>query len=253
MHNNALIGYTGFVGTTLMAQANFTALYRSTNIAEIRGKRFDTVVCAGAPGVKWKANACPDEDKAAIHDLIRCLGEVQCRRLVLISTVDVFSDPVGVDEDTAVEQAALKPYGLHRRMLEQFVAGHFEETLTVRLPGLVGAGLRKNVIFDLKHGNDLPKIDPRGVFQFYPMQNLWSDIGVASGSGLRLVHLTAEPVSVEEIALEGFGLRLPQKFDGAPASYDFRTRHAPLFGAAGMYQYRKADTLAAVRAYARAA
>jgi len=253
MHDDALIGFTGFVGTTLMAQAHFTALYRSTNIDEIRGKRFDTVVCAGAPGVKWKANACPDEDKAAIHALMRGLEEVQCRRLVLISTVDVFSDPVGVDEDTAIEPAALKPYGLHRRMLEQFVAGHFEETLTVRLPGLVGAGLRKNVIFDLKHGNDLPKIDPRGVFQFYPMQNLWSDIGVASASGLRLVHLTAEPVSVEDIALEGFDMRLPRTFDGQPASYDFRTRHAALFGAAGMYQYRKADTLAAVREYARAA
>lgn len=253
MYENALIGYTGFVGATLMTQAPFAALYRSTNIDTIRGKQFDTVVCAGAPGVKWKANACPDEDKASIDTLIRCLGQIRCRRLVLVSTVDVFSDPVGVDEASVVEQAGLHAYGLHRRILEQFVAGHFEDTLTVRLPGLVGPGLRKNVIFDLKHGNKLAQIDPRGTFQFYPMNNLWQDIDVASDAGLRLVHLTAEPVSVEEIALEGFGMRLPHTSGGAAARYDFRTRHAALFGAAGMYQYDKAATLDAVRAYARAA
>lgn len=253
MHDNALIGYTGFVGTTLMGQVNFAERYRSSNIDEIRGKRFDTVVCAGAPGLKWKANAHPDEDKASIDALIRSLGHVACRRLVLISTVDVFADPVGVDEASPVELAALKPYGLHRRLLEQFVASHFEDTLTVRLPGLVGPGLRKNVIFDLKHGEDLSKIDPAGVFQFYPMKNLWQDIAVAGAAGLRLVHLTAEPVSIGEIALEGFGLRLPHISGAEAASYDFRTRHAALFAAAGMYQYSKADTLAAVRDYARAA
>ena len=253
MHDNALIGHTGFVGSTLMGQADFTALYRSSNIDEIRGKTFDTVVCAGAPGVKWKANASPAEDKAAIDKLIDCLGEVHCRRLVLISTVDVFANPVGVDEATPVDTAALHAYGLHRRMLETFVAARFENTLTVRLPGLVGAGLRKNVIFDLKHGNNVSKIDPRGVFQFYPMDKLWQDIGTATDAGLRLVHLTAEPVSVDDIAFDGFGLRLPQVGTGEPARYDFRTRHADVFGAHGPYQYSKADTLAAVRTYARGA
>ncbi|QNA88520.1 pyridine nucleotide transhydrogenase [Massilia sp. Dwa41.01b] len=253
MHENALIGHTGFVGSTLMAQADFPALYRSTNIDEIRGRSFDTVVCAGAPGVKWKANASPAQDKAAIDSLMRCLDQVACRRLILISTVDVFADPVGVDETSPVIDAGLQPYGLHRRQLEQFVAARFHNALTVRLPGLVGAGLRKNVIFDLKHGNNLAQIDPRGVFQFYPMMNLWKDIAIASDAGLRLVHLTAEPISVEEIALEGFGVRLPSKTEGEAARYDFRTRHAALFGTSGAYQYDKAATLAAVRDYARGA
>lgn len=253
MHNNALIGYTGFVGSTLMDQADFTALYRSTNIDAIRGKTFDTLVCAGAPGVKWKANASPEEDKAAIDKLIDCLGHVHCRRLVLISTVDVFVNPVGVDEETTVDTATLNAYGLHRRMLEEFVAARFDNALTVRLPGLVGAGLRKNVIFDLRHGNNVSKIDPRGVFQFYPMDRLWQDIGTATDAGLHLVHLTAEPVSVADIAFDGFGLRLPPVSGSEPARYDFRTRHAAVFGANGPYQYSKADTLAAVRAYARGA
>lgn len=34
----ALIGYTGFVGTTLMKQTQFDDFYRSTNINDIKGK-----------------------------------------------------------------------------------------------------------------------------------------------------------------------------------------------------------------------
>ncbi|WP_240726031.1 MULTISPECIES: hypothetical protein [unclassified Escherichia] len=59
---DALIGYSGFVGTTLLRQRRFDALYRSTNIDEIFGKTFDTVVCAAAPAQKWLANKDPADD-----------------------------------------------------------------------------------------------------------------------------------------------------------------------------------------------
>ncbi|MGR2709410.1 MULTISPECIES: hypothetical protein [Pseudomonas] len=44
---NALIGFSGYVGNTLLKQAHFDALYRSTNIQDIEGQQFDVVVCAG--------------------------------------------------------------------------------------------------------------------------------------------------------------------------------------------------------------
>ena len=49
---NALLGYTGFVGTTLRAQTQFDALYNTQNIADIRGRHFDLVVCAAAAAVR---------------------------------------------------------------------------------------------------------------------------------------------------------------------------------------------------------
>ncbi len=49
---SALIGFSGFVGSTLLKQAYFESLYRSTNIGEIEGQSFNTVVCAGAPAQK---------------------------------------------------------------------------------------------------------------------------------------------------------------------------------------------------------
>lgn len=249
--NNALIGYTGFVGASLLRQTHFDALYRSTNIDEIAGREFDTVVCAGAPGQKWLANREPDADLASIERLITRLRTVAFGRFVLISTVDVFAAPQGVDESTPIDEAILQPYGLHRRMLERFVEENFPNSMIVRLPGLVGPGLRKNVIFDFHNQNNLHAIESRGSFQFYPMVNLWHDIQVGLDAGLRLVHLAAEPVTVSAISQQGFGRAFTQTLAGIPASYDMRSRHAELFGGRDGYQYSARETMLAVRAYAQ--
>lgn len=249
--NNALVGYSGFVGGTLRRQADFEALYRSTNIHEIDRREFDLVVCAGAPAQKWLANRNPDADRQAIDGLIGHLDTVSCASFVLISTVDVFRDPLGVDEEAPVDEAGLHPYGLNRRRLEKFVQRRFPEHLVVRLPGLVGPGLRKNVVFDLLNANNLHAIDGRGLFQFYPMVNLWYDLRIALQAKLRLVHLTAAPVSVADVSLLGFGKPFTQHLDGPAARYDMRTRHATMFGASGAYQYSARESLQAIRAYAQ--
>lgn len=248
---NALIGFSGFVGGTLLRQSHFEALYRSTNIHEIAGEQFDTVVCAGAPAQKWVANRDPQADLTKIHGLMDHLRSMRCNTLVLISTVDVFKNPVGVNEDSPVEEEGLHAYGLHRRYLEKFVQQHFPQHLIVRLPGLVGPGLRKNVIFDLHNANQLHAIESRSRFQFYPMVNLWADIAAALRTGLKLVHLTAAPVTVEQVSLDGFGKPFTQTLNNPPAAYDMQTCHAQVFGGSGDYQYNVRETIQAVRAYAQ--
>jgi len=248
---NALIGYSGFVGSTLLKQTEFEGLYRSTNIAEIAGQAFDTVVCAGAPAQKWIANRDPAADRKKIEELIAHLKTVACKTFILISTVDVFKSAIEVDEDTEIDEEGLHAYGFNRRLLEKFVEDYFPSHLIVRLPGLVGPGLRKNVIFDFLNDNNLQAIDSRGVFQFYPMVNLWHDIQVALRAGLKLVHLTAEAVSVADVALQGFGKLFEQSQANPPGRYDMRTRHAALYGASGVYQYSGRETMLAIRAYAQ--
>jgi nucleoside-diphosphate-sugar epimerase len=248
---NALIGYTGFVGSTLLKQAAFQHLYRSTNISEIEHKAFDTVVCAGAPAQKWIANKDPDADRQKIEGLIAHLKTIQCNLFILISTVDVFKNPININESTPVDENGLLAYGLHRRLLEKFVESHFKHYLIIRLPGLVGPGLRKNVIFDFLNHNQLQNIESRGVFQFYPMVNLWQDIQSALNANLRLVHLTAEPISVADISLKGFGKVFDHTLTGNPARYDMQTQHADIFGSTGSYQYNARETLQAIRSYAQ--
>ncbi|MDD0983279.1 pyridine nucleotide transhydrogenase [Pseudomonas shahriarae] len=248
---NSLIGYSGYIGGTLLKQKNFTSLYRSTNIGDIDNQKFDTVVCAGAPAQKWIANREPEADLQKIENLIAHLKTIHCKTFILISTVDVFKNPIGVDEYTSVNESGLHAYGLHRRLLETFVEDHFPNYLIVRLPGLVGPGLRKNVIFDFLNNNNLQAIDSRGVFQFYPMVNLWYDIQTALNADLKLVHLTAEPVSVADISQQGFGKHFTHTLVNPAASYDLRTNHARVFGASGGYQYSARETMLAVRAYAQ--
>lgn len=249
--NNALIGYSGFVGSTLLRQHHFDSLFRSTNIADIEGQSFDMVVCAGAPAQKWLANREPEDDLKKINQLIAHLQTITCNTFVLISTVDVFKAPIAVDERSAVDETNLHPYGLHRRLLEKFVATHFENALIVRLPGLVGPGLKKNIIFDFFHNNNLQQIESRSVFQFYPMVNLWHDIQTALHAKLSLIHLTAEPVSVSDIAAHCFGLEFTQQQAAQPARYDMQTCHAAIFNGTGNYQYTYKETLSAIRAYAQ--
>jgi dTDP-4-dehydrorhamnose reductase len=248
---NALIGFSGFVGSTLLKQTTFESLYRSTNICDIEGQSFDTVVCAGAPAQKWIANREPEADRQKIDILIAHLKTIQCKTFVLISTVDVFSDSIGVDEETLVDESGLLTYGLHRRLLEMFVERHFPNSLIVRLPGLIGPGLRKNVIFDFLNNNNLQAIESRGVYQFYPMVSLWYDIQIALNAGLKLVHLTAEPISVADVSMKGFGKVFDHILPKAPASYDMRTIHAQVFGVIGHYQYSARETIQAIRAYSQ--
>ena len=64
---SALVGHSGYVGSTLLRQRAFEHRFRSTDIAGIDGGSFETVVCAGAPAQKWKANADPETDIARVR------------------------------------------------------------------------------------------------------------------------------------------------------------------------------------------
>ncbi|MGH7620586.1 MAG: NAD-dependent epimerase/dehydratase family protein [Gemmatimonadaceae bacterium] len=250
----ALIGHTGFVGGNLLRQRRFDALFNSANIDQIAGRSFDLVVCCGARAEKWKANADPQGDLDNIEALTRALERVDARKLVLISTVDVFADPVGVDEDSPAPVAGLHAYGRNRRRLEEIVAARFD-ALVVRLPALYGSGLKKNALYDLLHDNDLNKIDARGSFQFYDVGRLWRDVDVALGNDLALVHLPTEPTTVGEIARRAFGIDFTNELPKAPARYDIRTRFATLFGGSGVYVEDKPEVVAGISewvAYERA-
>lgn len=244
----ALIGYTGFVGGNLLAQHDFEACYNSSNIDEIAGRSFDLIVCAGAPAEKWKANADPERDLASIDRLSGALARAGARRVVLLSTVDVFREPIGVDEESPVPTDGVHAYGRNRRLLEERIAARFDTTI-VRLPGLYGPGLKKNVIFDLLHDNDVHKIDSRGVFQFYDTTRVWRDVEIALRQRLPLVHLPTEPVSVADVARVGFGFEFDNRVAANPARYDVRTRHAALFGGDDGYIEKASQVLGGIAAF----
>src|SRR4029453_15599406 len=113
MHRG-LVGYTGFVGGTLLRAVPFHALYNSSNAREMRGRQFDVFVVAGAPADKGKANQNPDRDRASIDGLIANIAEVQAQLAILVSTVDVYPDPAGVDEGSRIDVGVQQPFGFPR-------------------------------------------------------------------------------------------------------------------------------------------
>jgi len=250
MSEDVLIGHSGYLGSSLLRQRTFEVQVRRSDISTLRGGRFGTVICAGAPGQKWLANQDAQADRTNLTQLMDVLGTLKCERLVLLSTVDVYPDACGADEGTPVPPGA-GPYGAHRLELERFVQAHFQRCLIVRLPGLVGPGLRKNVVYDLLHHNNLALIDHRSVFQFYPVVNLWADLSRLLEAEVDLAHLSAEPLSVTDVATEGFGHSFSNALEGVPARYDLRSRLGVLWNTGQPYLYSKAESLLAIRAYAQ--
>ncbi len=233
--DDALIGHTGFVGSNLLRQRDFAAHFNSASIGGIDGRQFDEVVCAGVSAVKWWANQHPDEDRARIEGLMRRLETITARHFTLISTIDVYDPPLGVTERDLPMLEGLHAYGRNRAMLERFVAGRFESHQIVRLPALFGPGLKKNAIFDLMHDNRVALINPASAFQWYPLDRLAADLGVARAHGLCLLNLATEPLAMEQIRARCFAGSVIGAEAPPAAQYDMRTLHDAVFGGGGGY------------------
>ena len=247
--SDALIGHTGFVGGTLLRQRPFDELYNSKNVETIAGKSFGLLAVSAMPAAKWIANRDPDGDRAVLDRLIGCLRQVAAEQVVVMSTVDVYPTPIDVDEDSPIDAAAQQTYGRNRLLLERMAAEHFPRLLVVRLPGLFGAGLKKNSIYDLLHNNEVNKIHAGGMFQFYNLDHLWRDIETALAARLTLVNFATEPVSVRDVAREAFGLDLTNDTGQPPARYDMRSKHAAQFGGRDGYLYSRTQVLAELQEF----
>lgn len=230
----AIIGYTGLVGSYLRRMHPHAERYRSTNIGEIAGRAFDTVYCAGMSAAKWYANAHPDEDRAALERLWAPVKTVTCARFVLISTIDVY----GASE-----------YGATRRELERRVRTCFSSGYQiVRLCGLFGYGIRKNLLYDFLHGR-LATLNTNDAFQWYSMTWLAADLRRIERDGVHECDLFTEPVANLDL--------VPLLRDAAPsAAFRLVDSDTPVrydvLPLAGAYVRTKAQVLAALGRFLRA-
>lgn len=305
MSTSMLVGYTGFVGSNLAAKHDFTWKINTKNTEEAIGKKPDLLIYAGLRAEKFLANKDPEADMQTITEAMAQIKKIRPKKLVLISTVDVYQNPVNVDEDTPIDTEGLLPYGANRYKLEQMVRENWEDALIVRLPGLFGKNLKKNFIYDLIHvipamlkeekylelskrsslveesyyklDNGFYKCrvtekqnrsakeeyaveelkqefvslefsalnftDSRGVFQFYNLANLWDDIQTALNHDIRLLNIATEPVSVAEIYEKIADRASDNKITDHPPYYDYRSKHADVFGGENGYFANKETVL----------
>lgn len=241
--SRGLIGYTGFVGSNLNEQYEFDTFYNSKNFAKMAGRNFAELVCAGVAAEKWKANKNPTEDLERIQRLIKVLKNVKADRFVLISTIDVYPIAHGKDESFDCHKDENHAYGKNRLLFEDFCVEHFPKCHVIRLPGLFGKGIKKNIIYDLLHGNMLEKINPSSSFQYYYLKNLWSDIEIAINADLPLLNLFTEPIATIEIWNRFFSDKHIGSLANHMLHYDLHTCYSHIFCGNGSYRHSKEEVL----------
>ena len=158
-----LVGYSGFVGSNLCTQYNFDGLYDSKNVREAYGTNPDILVYSGVPAQKFLANKEPEKDFETIKGAINNIIQINPKKVILISTIDVYKETNGINEDTKIIPEDLQAYGKNRFYLEQWVINNFSDYLIVHLPGLYGKNIKKNFIYDLI--NIIPSMIKKEKFQ----------------------------------------------------------------------------------------
>lgn len=300
---DALVGYTGFVGSNLAACHGFGGLYNSSNIGDAFGMKPDLLVYAGLRAEKFISNKFPEKDLESVREAVRNIKEIGARKLVLISTVDVYPEPRLVDEDSFIDEGKLEPYGANRYMLEKMARPLAERVLVVRLPALYGMNLKKNFIFDMMNrvpmllgesrlaelerasegirrfyepGADgfarrkptdaeglkllrtlmenarfssLSFTDSRARFQFYPLRLLWGHVKAALTEGIEVLNLATEPVSAAELYRHVFGEDFTNTGSAKVPDYDFRSKHAGLYGGSRGYHILKGFLMDDIKAF----
>jgi sugar phosphate isomerase/epimerase len=199
---NALVGWTGFIGLELLSGLDNVERYNSKNIDSMRGKVYDCVYFAGLPAEKWKINKQPDADRQNLQRILDVLKSVTIQRLVLISTVDVL-DCSQIQDETGTNYST-HAYGVHRRMMEEWVQQNIADHYILRLPGLFGKGLKKNIVYDLIFQNQMNMISPASVFQWYDIHDIHDDINTCVKNSIRLLHLVSEPIPTSAILSDLF-------------------------------------------------
>lgn len=316
---NALVGYTGFVGSNIYESARLSEnkidyVFNSKNIKEAYGLEPDLLIYSGLRAEKYLANQEPQRDMELILEAQENIRKINPKRLVLISTVDVLKNPSGADENSAISTEGLQAYGYNRYLLECWVRQNYPKALIIRLPGLFGINLKKNFIYDYIHlipfmlktekFNDLCAVerekfssdlllekyyerlengfyrcrqlsskeqsalrrrfealgftalaftDSRNVYQFYPLERLWTDIQTALQRNILLWHPATEPVSAGEVYQYLKCLEFCNELSAAPIKYDYWTNYAQYFGGSGKYIMSKSQVLEKIAEYTKRA
>ena len=111
---NALVGYTGFVGSNLYLNGDFDCVYNSKNISDAFWTKPDLLVYAGVRAEMFLANNFPEKDFEQIKEAFENIRKIQPKKLILISTISVCGEnPVG-DEDSLIDETKLTAYGKNR-------------------------------------------------------------------------------------------------------------------------------------------
>ena len=229
MTSSAIVGYSGFVGSNLLPFYKFDYFYNSSNFHEAMNKEYDTLFFCGVPAVKWYANKYPEEDFYTLKNIKSILKTIKVNKIVLISTIDVYEYINSQEnEDYDCDIFNNHTYGRNRYLFEQFIKNTFPHYHIIRLPALFGKGLKKNIIYDLIHNNNIENIEKNTMFQWYDLNWLKHDIDIVISNQIPICNLFTEPLETISI-LQLFDYSFNSYKTQSTMTYNLNTKYSDLF------------------------
>ena len=186
---NALIGYTGFIGSSLN-QEQYHLKLNSKNWNSISEPiDVDKLVIAAPSGVKYLANKDPlsdlDNCLSLARNIIKCFKSI--KTMVIISSNDTLNPTTDYGQNR-----------LYFNTLMEKVCEKLNTDLYIMYLGMTfGSKARKGMVYDFIHGNfDYYK---GGTYQLYPVRRLEQDIQYCVDNGIHKAMLSSVPIKTSEI------------------------------------------------------
>jgi hypothetical protein len=224
-----LIGNTGLVGSTNLESESYDHTFNSKNLHTFNdiAQNGDELFLTCLPATKWMVNKNLTEDIQNIYRIINTISLREYSKITLISTIDIYNDsPLGVNETYSPNISKLS-YGNNRYLFELMVKEMVksDDLKIFRLPALFNKNIKKNVLYDLIHNNNVEQINQNSFFQWYNLDNLKSDIDKFSTEYPEEVvfNLFTEPINTSEIV--GLFSEYTDKVqNGNKVIYDYHTK-----------------------------
>ena len=266
----ALAGYTGFIGSNIYVRASnrIDGIFNTQNIEKAYGLEPDVLIFAGLKPDRELAERAPYQHLEKVLEAQKTIKKINPYKLVLISSTEVYKNPVGVDEENSIfavgsdkaDKNGISPYDLNRYYFEEWARKYYPNTLIVRLAIPYGLNYKHNYIKRFADEAEMKLEDSKNKYQFYPLTRIWEDIQTALAERLTLVNFTSEPISAGELyhCLTGNELSrkvLSEKSDKSTEkkivqTYDVMSIHAQKFGGSGNYICKKSEILDSIRQFA---
>jgi len=139
-----IIGHTGFVGQTVYEYLSnkHDVFGINSQTKDIPNQKFDVIInCAGS-SKKYVAQKTPSEDFLMNANVFSTILKLKFKKLIHISSISVSDD---TNSNYAKSKAAA----------ENWVKLYYPQSTILRLSGLVGPNLEKNVVFDIQNNRKL--------------------------------------------------------------------------------------------------
>jgi nucleoside-diphosphate-sugar epimerase len=204
----AIIGYTGFIGSNLKFFFKTKYNFNTKNISFINQYQFDLVILCAPSSKMWISNKFPHDDYKKIKNIINILKKVKTRKIIFISTIEVYGKNNNKNEINKINKISNSAYGKNRALLEDFIKNFFRENLIIRLPVVYGKNFIKNSIYDLINKNNLNCLNGNDLLQIYNVKNLKNDIDFCLKNKIKLVNISSKPLKLKFIAKKFFKINL---------------------------------------------